>query len=159
MIRPAIPEDAPAVRMIEREALGADAWSDAMVDNELTAPGRVVVVAEQENPADPEGHLVVGYASAAVIADVADLTRIAVRPLARRQGAGRALLEALLDRAAEAGAARMMLEVDEVNEAALELYTWTGFVEVARRRDYYGPGRDAVVMELDPIRGRARLDP
>jgi ribosomal protein S18 acetylase RimI-like enzyme len=160
MIRPATPGDAAAIRMIEQAAFGPDAWSDALIDMELTAPGRVVVAAELDDPADPEGApLVVGYASAAVIADVADLTRIAVRPLARRQGVARRLLSALLDRAADEGAVRMVLEVDEANEPALELYTWSGFVEVARRRDYYGAGRDAVVMELAPIAGRATLEP
>jgi [ribosomal protein S18]-alanine N-acetyltransferase len=160
MIRRATPEDAAAIGMIEKAAFGPDAWSDALIDLELTAPGRVVVVAEEDDPADPgDVPLVVGYASAAVIADVADLTRIAVRPLARRQGVARLLLDALLDRAADEGATRMMLEVDEANEPAVELYTWSGFVEVARRRDYYGSGRDAVVMELAPITGRATLEP
>ncbi len=160
MIRAANPDDAPAILLVERSAFGPDAWSDLLVANELTAPGRIVVAAEQADPADEEGPpLLVGYGSAAVIGDVADLTRIAVRPLARRQGVARALLRALLDRAADLGAERMMLEVDETNVPALELYTWTGFVEIARRRDYYEQGRDAVVMELAPIPGRATLEP
>ena len=99
---------------------------------------------------------VVGYASAAVIADVADLTRIAVRPAARRSGSARALLDALLEQAAERGAERMMLEVADTNEPALGFYVASGFVEIARRRDYYGRGVDAVVMELAPIGLEAR---
>ena len=129
---------------IEREAFGDDAWSDALVDLELTAPGRVVVAAEQDDA-------LVGYASAAVIADVADLTRIAVRPAARRTGSARALLGSLLEQAAERGAERMMLEVADTNEPALGFYVASGFVEIARRRDYYGRGVDAVVMELAPL--------
>ena len=89
----------------------------------------------------------VGYASAAVIADVADLTRIAVMPADRREGLGSALLATLLETAAERGAERMMLEVAETNEPALAFYVASGFAEIARRRDYFGRGVDAVVME------------
>ena len=152
MIRPATRDDAPAITALERDAFGADAWSQTLVDLELTAPGREVVVSEQDDE-------VVGYASAAVIADVADLTRIAVRPAARRTGVARRLLDELLDEVAARGAERMMLEVADTNAAALGLYTASGFAEIARRRDYYGRGLDAVVMELAPIGRRDRLEP
>lgn len=151
MIRPATPDDAAAITAIERDAFGADAWSPGLVDLELTAPGRVVVAAEDDDA-------VVGYASAAVIADVADLTRIVVRPATRRAGVGRALLGTLLEESAERGAARMMLEVADTNEPALAFYLASGFVEVARRRDYYGRGVDAVVMELASIHRRDSLE-
>ena len=144
MIRLASPDDVDAIVAIEHEAFDADAWSPALVDLELIAPGRVVVAAEQDD-------VLVGYASAAVVADVADLTRIAVMPTKRREGTARALLGSLLHEAKDRGAERMMLEVAETNEAALGLYIRSGFVEVARRRDYYGRGVDAVVMELAPL--------
>lgn len=152
MIRAATPDDVGAIADIERVVFESEAWSDSLVDLELVAPGRVVVVAEHEDA-------VVGYASAAVIADVADLTRIAVRWADRREGVGTALLAALLDSAAERGAERMMLEVADTNVPALAFYTVAGFAEIARRRDYYGRGVDAVVMELAPLTGRDRLEP
>ena len=152
MIRAATPDDVGAIADIERVVFEAEAWSNSLVDLELVAPGRVVVVAEHEDA-------VVGYASAAVIADVADLTRIAVRWADRREGVGTALLAALLDSAAERGAERMMLEVADTNEPALAFYTVSGFAEIARRRDYYGRGVDAVVMELAPIALRGSVDP
>ncbi len=151
MIRPATPDDSAAIMAIEHDAFGDDAWSDALVDLELTAPGRIVIGAEQDEA-------LVGYASAAVIADVADLTRIAVRPAERRHGVARALLAALQEQSVERGAERMMLEVADTNEPALAFYVASGFVEVARRRDYYGSGIDAVVMELAPIHHRDSLE-
>jgi ribosomal-protein-alanine acetyltransferase len=140
MIRTATRDDAAAIAAIEREAFGDDAWSDALVDLELAAPGRVVVAAEHDDA-------LVGYASASVNADVADLTRIAVKPAAQRKGTARALLGTLLEMAAEQGAERMLLEVADTNEPALGFYVASGFAEIARRRDYYGRGVDAVVME------------
>jgi ribosomal-protein-alanine N-acetyltransferase len=152
MIRPATRGDAAAITAIERAAFEAQAWSETLVDLELTAPGRFVLVDEQDDA-------LVGYASAAVIADVADLTRIAVEPDVRRTGVARLLLDTLLHEVALRGAARMMLEVANTNAAALGLYTASGFVEVARRSDYYGRGVDAVIMELAPITGRDRVEP
>ena len=152
MIRAATPDDVGAIADLERAVFEADAWSESLVELELIAPGRVVLVAEHEDA-------VVGYASTAVIADVADLTRIAVTWADRREGVGTALLAALLDAAAESGATRMMLEVADTNEPALAFYGVSGFVEVARRRDYYGRGVDAVVMELASITTRDTLDP
>ena len=151
MIRAATAVDVDAIAEIERVVFEDGAWSTTLVDLELAAPGRVVVVAEYEDA-------VVGYASSAVIADVADLTRIAVRWADRREGVGTALLAALLEASAERGAERMMLEVAETNEPALAFYAVSGFVEIARRRDYYGRGIDAVVMEVAPIAGRDTLD-
>ena len=150
--RSATPHDAGAIAEMEQVVFESGAWSENSVDLELMAPGRVVVVAEHENA-------LVGYASAGVIADVADLTRIAVRPADRREGVGTALLAALLEAAAERGAERMMLEVADTNQPALAFYVVSGFVEIARRRDYYGRGADAVVMELAPLTGRDSLDP
>ena len=152
MIRSATPEDAEAITAIEAASFGSDAWSAALVDLELTAPGRIVVVVEEDDAP-------VGYASAAVVADVADLTRIAVTPAARRTGLGCTLLADLLARVADRGAARMMLEVADTNAPALALYAATGFAEVGRRRDYYGRGHDAVLMELAPLGPRATLGP
>ena len=152
MIRAATPDDVDAIVAIERAVFEADAWSDSLVDLELVAPGRVVVVAEHEDE-------LIGYASAAVIADVADLTRIAVIWADRREGVGTALLAALVDAAAERGAERMMLEVADTNEPALAFYLVSGFVEIARRRGYYGGGVDAIVMELAPLTSRDSLDP
>ena len=152
MIRSAERTDAAAITAIERASFGIDTWSRTLVELELAAPGRVVLVAV-------EGELTTGYASAAVVADVADLTRIAVVPDARRAGVGGALLAALLDAASDRGAARMMLEVDETNRPALTLYASAGFVEISRRDGYYGPGVDAVVMELAPIHPRDSLVP
>jgi len=141
MIRRATRDDVAAVLAIEQAAFADDAWSETLVELELVAPGRVVLVAEEDD-------VPTGYASAAVVADVADLTRIAVTPGARRSGLGRALLGDLAERVAALGAERMMLEVADTNEPALALYRAAGFAEITRRRDYYGRGRDAVVMEV-----------
>lgn len=90
-----------------------------------------------------------GFALGRAVADEAELLTIAVRPEARRKGAGRALVAAFLAEARRRGAARAFLEVADDNGAAIGLYRSAGFAETGRRAGYYGRGAapvDAVLL-------------
>ena len=93
-----------------------------------------------------------GFALWRVTLDEAELLTIAVHPAARRRGAGRALLEAAIAGAREAGAGVLLLEVGEDNPAARALYDSTGFSTVGRRPAYYrrkdNARADALVMRF-----------
>jgi len=136
VIRPATLDDVPALVALERLLFGADAWSEAQVREELRGPGREVLVAEDESS--------VGYVVTLLVGKVADLQRIGVHPERQRQGLAAALLAKAVERPAE----RMLLEVSEDNEAALAFYAQRGFVEIGRRPGYYRSGAAAIVMEL-----------
>lgn len=118
----------------------AERWSSQSWASELDAPNRLVLVSR-----DADG--VEAVACFSVLADTAELLRIVVRPDRAGRGIGRRLVGLGKEWAEAAGADRMMLEVRHDNQAALWLYEAAGFNPIARRRDYYGPGRDAVVME------------
>jgi ribosomal protein S18 acetylase RimI-like enzyme len=60
-------------------------------------------------------------------ADDAHLEDLFVSTAARGSGVGRELVEAALERARERGAARILLDTNESNEAALRLYMSVGF--------------------------------
>jgi len=136
LIRAATLEDLPALVGLEKLLFGVEAWSEAQVRAELTGPGREVLVACEEDA-------VIGYVITLLVGEVADLQRIGVHPARQRQG----LAAALLARALERPAARMLLEVAEDNEAALAFYAQHGFVEIGRRPRYYRSGAAAIVME------------
>ena len=142
-VRPAVEADLPAVRAIDAEAFGRDAWTAAawFAEWKGVPTMRHLAVAVEDDR-------VVGYGIVATIADVADLHRIAVTADRRRHGLGAALVDALIAEARRRGCTRMLLEVEASNEAALALYGRLGFVEIARRQAYYGAGRDALVLEL-----------
>ncbi len=89
---------------------------------------------------------VVGYAVASVVADIAELQRIAVDAAHRRAGLATALLEGVLTLARDGGADRLLLEVREDNAGALAFYAAAGFTEIDRRRRYYRDGATAVVL-------------
>ncbi|MGH1347294.1 MAG: ribosomal protein S18-alanine N-acetyltransferase [Nannocystales bacterium] len=77
----------------------------------------------------------------------AHLLRIAVDPAQQRKGIGRDLLAAVVERAGEAHATRVLLEVGAANRPARSLYEALGFAEIGRRVGYYkAPPDDAVVM-------------
>jgi ribosomal-protein-alanine N-acetyltransferase len=47
----------------------------------------------------------------------------------------------------------VILEVDYANEAAIALYQRVGFEQLTARRDYYGPGRHALILKLYDLPG------
>lgn len=75
----------------------------------------------------------------------AEILTLAVHPEKRRQGWGRALVQAVCQAAAHAGAEAVHLEVPHNNEAASGLYAGCGFAPVGRRGGYYGTA-DAILM-------------
>ncbi len=139
MIRPATADDLDAVVALERACFGAEAWSPGLVAGELAADSRVVLVHDDAG--------VDAYGTIGVVADVADLHRIATRPQRQGRGLARGLLDALTSAAREQGAERMLLEVASTNDPARRLYERAGFATIATRRRYYASGADALVME------------
>ena len=94
-----------------------------------------------------DGAALAGYVVAWFVADEGEIANLAVDPLRRRQGVGRALLDAVLADAADRGTGTLYLEVRESNRAARELYGSRDFVEVGRRKHYYrSPQEDALIL-------------
>ncbi|HQZ00364.1 MAG TPA: ribosomal protein S18-alanine N-acetyltransferase [Propionicimonas sp.] len=122
----------------------AEQWSESAWAEELAAPDRYVLARLDRDAR------IVAVATFSCIEDMADLHRVIVHPDARGQGIGSSLVRAGLEWAGAVGARRMLLEVRPDNRSAVALYSSLGFVQVSVRRDYYGPGRDAMVM-LRPI--------
>ncbi|MBO8137107.1 MAG: ribosomal protein S18-alanine N-acetyltransferase [Desulfotomaculum sp.] len=90
---------------------------------------------------------VLGYGGIWVVLDEAHVTNIAVHPGFRNRGLGRQLMQQLIDKAVELGAAKMTLEVRPSNKYARLLYSSLGFVEYGIRKNYYtDTNEDAIIM-------------
>ena len=129
---------------LERASFPTDAWSDAMMREELASPHAWYVVVE-------EAGRVVGYAGlrAARGATDADIQTITIAEDSRGRGRGRALLRRCWPRRRR-GVREVFLEVRADNPVAQALYASEGFAEVGRRPRYYQPDDvDAIVMRLD----------
>lgn len=116
------------------------AWSAPSWRAEIDGPGRLVLVVREEGE-------VVAAACVQVMDVNADLHRIVVAPEHRRRRLASELLRAGARWAAARGAGTLTLEVSHDNHAAIALYRGYGFTQVAVRRDYYGAGRDALLMQ------------
>ena len=145
-VRLATAEDTASVTGLEQTALGADAWSPRLVADgiEGRVPTAVYLVADAATPSASEG--VVGYAAASVVADLAELQRIAVAATHRRTGVASALLAGVEQEALSRHADRLLLEVREDNHGACAFYAARGFAEIDRRPRYYADGTTAVVL-------------
>ena len=80
--------------------------------------------------------------------DEVHLLNVAVHPERRGLGHGRALVAGVVGEAEAARARVVYLEVRAGNVIARRLYRQLGFKDLGVRRGYYGPGQDAIVMEL-----------
>lgn len=148
--RPATPADLDAIMVLERASFPTDAWSAAMMREELASAHSWYVVVE-------EAGRLVGYAGLRAVrgAQDADIQTITISDAARGRGRGRALLTTLLDEAVRRDVREVFLEVRADNPVAQKLYLSEGFAEVGRRPRYYQPDDvDAIVMQLD-LRGWA----
>ncbi|MFT3688752.1 GNAT family N-acetyltransferase [Paenirhodobacter sp.] len=114
-------------------------WSEGEFRDLLAAPFTFLLTAPQ------------GFLLGRVIAGEAELLTLAVAPEARRRGTGRALLAGFAETARARGADSAFLEVAEDNAPARALYAAAGWREAGRRRGYYHPGIDALVLTLPDI--------
>jgi ribosomal-protein-alanine N-acetyltransferase len=137
------PEDVPRVVEIERAAFESP-WSAGQFLHELKIPFSRLRVARVAD----DGRAVVGYACWWVIGDEVELQNLAVIAGERGSGIGRLLAEVVIDDAKRSGACKVRLEVREGNDHARRLYDSLGFTPSGLRRNYYGRGHDAIVMEL-----------
>jgi ribosomal-protein-alanine N-acetyltransferase len=93
--------------------------------------------------------VVIGYFVASSVAGEVTLMNIVITPEHQGQGAGRVLLQYLLDKCRENEQQEIWLEVRASNHNAIHLYQQFGFVEVDLRKAYYptATGReDALIM-------------
>ncbi|TMB23223.1 MAG: ribosomal-protein-alanine N-acetyltransferase [Deltaproteobacteria bacterium] len=137
-------EDLPAVLEIERRSF-AQPWSRAFFEKELATPFARLVVTVEEAVPRPQ---VIGYTCRWRVTDEVHLLNVAVHPERRGLGHGRALVAAVVAEAEVARARVVYLEVRAGNVIARRLYRHLGFKDLGVRRGYYGPGQDAIVMEL-----------
>lgn len=134
-IAPFDPQSSAAALAALHAACFPDAWDEAAIAGLLDKPGTFAFAHDD------------GFVLARVAGDEAEILTLAVAPAARGQGLGRALLQAVIIRAAELGGASLFLEVGADNPAALALYAGLGFTRVGMRKAYYNGG-DALVLRL-----------
>lgn len=141
-VRRATIEDAKEIFAIEMDCFSVP-WSLDSIEAELMNQEKKLYYVIE----DTEG--VVGYAGAWLVYDEGQITNIAIRPSARRQGFGATLTSALIEECFKRGMHEIFLEVRISNLSALSLYRQLGFTVKGMRKNYYSePKEDAYIMSL-----------
>ena len=143
-IRDASSADLPQIVEIERLCFD-NPWSRDSFQRELMLPFSRTTVAVTPNGAT---EAILGYLCRWLVADECHILNVAVRPPVRRAGIGVRLMEYAIGEARHEKARFVTLEVRRSNLAARSLYRKLSFEERRLRKNYYGSGDDAIVMEL-----------
>ena len=138
--------DIPVLVSYEKLLFPYSPWNTAQFKEEFAGipTTRYMSVAETNNT-------IIGYCGVFLPAPgvEADILTVAVLPEYRRQGIAKEFMRQIEEWSKERGASAMMLEVEQTNESAIELYKSLGYMKISVRMDYYGPGKDAFVMRKD----------
>jgi L-amino acid N-acyltransferase YncA len=154
-VRPAVPADAEAIAGIHAQGIG-----ERVATFETNSPGPEsvrgrIVAGDLYLVAEAEGR-VIGFAKVGPYADPAPYyervgeATVYVDRDARRQGAGRALLEALARSAERRGSWKLVAKVFSSNLASLDLMRSCGWADVGVHRRHGrldGEWKDVIVLE------------
>ena len=121
-------------------AVFTEPWSRTSFERALKQEQNLYLVCERDSEIE-------GYCGLWGVAGEGQITNVAVKESARRQGIGRQLLESLLEKGREAGLTAYTLEVRVSNSGAIRLYHRLGFGDSEIRPDFYErPKEDALIM-------------
>ena len=113
-------------------------WTPGVLKSELESDLSKYVVAKENGN-------IVGFAGVIILPDDVEITNIVTKKTERKKGIGKLLLDKLIEMAF-ALKKDISLEVNEKNEAAINLYKKAEFKEVGIRKKYYNGCENAIIM-------------
>ena len=141
MIRLMTVSDVPTIMKIERVSF-SDPWHPSSFIDDIYNEIGYSIVYENDRK-------ILGYGCMWLMYDEAHITNIAVKETERKKGIGKALLNALIDKAKSLNYERALLEVRKSNLNAIKLYEGFGFKIIHTMKKYYlDNDEDGYLMEL-----------
>ena len=137
------------VATLESRIMGSDAWSEALVTDEIPRRDRTWWAAYASEGKPGEVGTLVGYAGGWVVDGDVQILKVGTDPAWRRRGIARELLAHVAADARNLGAQTVSLEVRAGNEGAQALYKALGLTPVGTRPRYYSDREDALIMQGD----------
>ncbi len=141
VIRQGTLSDISAIMDLEQGSI-EHPWESKAIETLITDNNKTCLVAEL-------GGVIVSYVGAESVLDESNIGNIVTHKEYRGKGIATELFEALLTELKAQGIKKLFLEVEHDNTPAIGLYEKLGFLNYGYRRDYYGQGKDAVLMSLD----------
>lgn len=133
---------AQPLALMHRAAFPEEPWDAAALRRLLALSGTFGYLAWQSG--EPAG-----FVLARDLGEEVEILSLGVVPDYRRQGVGRALLDAVVAEAGRRRVGSVVLEVAVANGTARRLYAAAGFVQVGRRPRYYrhaGQDGDGLIL-------------
>ncbi|MGI9402845.1 MAG: ribosomal protein S18-alanine N-acetyltransferase [Rhizobiaceae bacterium] len=159
------PEPDDFSRLAEIHAAGFNkAWDEDELVRLAAMPGAKLWIAKEYGKGDAGA---LGFVLVRNSGQEAEIITIATKPVSRKHGIGRALMDHVIRELHRERVQKLFLEVDATNQAAISLYLKLGFEQVGKREAYYSntandgktgtalasdgcvQGTDALVMSLD----------
>lgn len=138
VIRSAELSDIKCIMALEQGSI-VHPWESKAIGSLIADKNKKCYVAELKGE-------IVGYIGAETVLDECNIGNIVTRKDCRGRGFATEILGILLDVLKRDGIAKVFLEVEHDNVPAIALYEKHGFIRYGLRRDYYGPGKDAILM-------------
>jgi ribosomal-protein-alanine N-acetyltransferase len=142
-VREGVISDLPRIMTIEEIAF-EHPWSRESFMREFALPFSKTWVATPKGSSS-----IAGYLCRWLVTDECHILNVAVDPDFRCAGIGTILMGEAIAEASMKKAAMITLEVRRSNLAARSLYRKLKFEERRLRKNYYGIGEDAIIMERD----------
>ena len=117
-------------------------WDIKAIESLIVDPNKKCLVADLRGE-------VVGYVGAETVLDECNIGNIVTHKDYRGRGFASVMMENLLSVLKDMGINKLFLEVEHDNGPAIALYEKFGVVRYGLSRDYYGQGKDAILMSLD----------
>lgn len=137
----AVPSDAFAVSLIERECFSAP-WSENQIEDEITKSNAVFLVAKTDG-------FLCGYISGQLILDEFYINNVAVTERFRGMGIASSLIDNLISELKTTDCSLATLEVRESNLNARKVYEKFGFKNLGIRKNFYShPTENACIYTL-----------
>ena len=119
-----------------------DFWTESIFKEELKSDNSNYIVAKNGL------NKIVGFGGYKILVDNADIMNIVTKKSARNTGIGTLILKNIIELIKFQNINHIILEVNENNIPAINLYKKFGFETIAERKNYYNGTDNAIIMEL-----------
>lgn len=139
-IRTAIISDLAKIAKIEKQVFTDSPWNHNLIRDELVSKKdrETLVITDYEN--------IIGYLMTRKSKNMIEILKFAIDKVFQEKGVGWRLFSYFLDSLPVM--TEVILEVDQENKKAINLYRKAGFFKIGLRKKYYNDGSDALVMKF-----------
>lgn len=137
MIRPLLEKDLKFIASV-KDIDFIDGWDLNMLASSFNSNNLLGYIVIEEKP--------LAFITYSLSMDSADILDVYVLEEYRKKGYADKLITLVERSVEEKGVNRILLEVKEDNEKAINLYTKKGYKEISQRKKYYADGKTAIIM-------------